>query len=202
MKQVRVAIMASGAGTNAEALIRYERNTPECPYTVVLVVTNKPDAGVVRVADTYGVPAAIVPFAQREESVVAEELLEVFSRHDVGFVCLAGFLRKIPLTVAEVFKQKIINIHPSLLPDFGGKGMYGRHVFAAVLDSGVRETGVTIHRVSKEYDDGAVVFRERIPVESGETIEGLEAKTRVAEHRIYPLVLASECRRLQSEGAS
>lgn len=201
MNKVRVAVMASGEGTNAEALIRHARSSAECPYDVVCIVTNKPDAGVLRVAAAYGVPSVVIPFVHREDHAVAADLLNTFSMHRVEFVCLAGFLRKIPHDVSEVFKQKIINIHPSLLPSFGGKGMYGRFVFEAVLASGVPVTGVTVHHVSDEYDEGAVIFREEVVVGDSETVESLAVKTRAVEHRVYPMILASECLRLRSKSS-
>jgi len=197
MNKVRVAVMASGEGTNAEALIRHAQSSAECPYEIVCIVTNKSDAGVLRVAAAYGVPSILILFAHRDEHEIAADLLDALSMHCAEFVCLAGFLRKIPHEVSEVFKQKIINIHPSLLPSFGGKGMYGRFVFEAVLASGVPVTGVTIHHVSDGYDEGAVIFREEIGVGNAETVESLAEKTRAVEHRVYPLILASECLRLR-----
>jgi phosphoribosylglycinamide formyltransferase-1 len=197
MNKVGVAVLASGEGTNAAAIIEYERHTSDCPYTVVCIVSNKTDAGVLQVAALYGVPSFVVSFNNRDETDIASEVLLHLGECDAEFICLAGFLRKIPLKLLTVFHDKIINIHPSLLPSYGGKGMYGRHVFQAVLDAKEKVTGVTIHAVSADYDEGAVIFRETIAIDEDETVNSLAEKTRKVEHRVYPEVLASECRRIR-----
>lgn len=195
MSKVRVAIMASGEGSNARALILHERTKPECSFTIACIITNKRDAGVVQVAEHFGIPCFMIPFVKRDEKDIVSELSGILKMQNIEFICLAGFLKKIPGAITEVFKQKIINIHPSLLPAFGGHGMFGRNVFDAVLKAGVRVTGVTVHRVSEEYDEGAGIFREEISVDDDETVESLSRKTKEVEHRIYPEVLEAECAR-------
>ena len=197
MNKVRVAVLASGEGTNAAALIQYERTTKDCPYKVVCVITNKPNAGVLRVSEEYSVPSFFISFDNRAETDIAKDVLMHLGACGAEFICLAGFLRKIPSELLQVFKEKIINIHPSLLPKYGGKGMYGKNVFQAVLEGKEAVTGVTIHAVSAEYDEGAIIYSERIGIDEDETVNSLAEKTKRVEHRVYPEVLAAECGRIR-----
>ena len=197
MRKVRLAILASGGGSNARAIIHYAKQHTECPYTVCVVITNNPEAGVRGVAEEESIANEIVDFAIADEQHVSDEMVATLQRYDVEMICLAGFMRKIPAEITRRYHDKILNIHPSLLPSYGGKGMYGKRVFMAVLEAGEQQTGVTIHRVNEEYDEGMIVCQETIGIDKGESVESLSEKTKLVEHRLYPYVLAKESLRLR-----
>ncbi len=186
---VRVAICASGAGTNAEAIIRYERSAERCAYRVVLIVSTRETAGVVQVAQRYGVQSCIL-HARADDPVANEtELLKYLAEYAVDVVCLAGFMRKVPDRVIDAFESRILNVHPALLPQFGGKGMYGERVFQAVLEAGSDKSGATIHLVNRQYDEGRILAQTSFQLDYGESIESLAEKTRKIEHELYPKIL-------------
>lgn len=179
-----LAIFASGSGTNADAILSYlqERKTA----VVSLIVTNKADAGVIQVARKYGVPVLII---RKDELNNPDFLLGELKKYSVDWIILAGFLLMIPAYLVKAYHQKMVNIHPALLPKFGGKGMYGSHVHQAVLDKGETESGITIHYVTEEYDEGKIIFQADTKIEKGETIASLEQKIHQLEHQHYPLII-------------
>lgn len=177
-----LAILASGTGTNADAICSHFAGNPL--GKVVLIVTNNPEAGVLNVARQHGVSSAVVPNCD-----ISTQLASMLLKHRVDWVILAGFLRKIPENVLAAFPDRIVNIHPALLPDFGGKGMYGSHVHKAVIEAGKRESGITIHRVNAQYDEGAILFQARCPVQAGDTPQSLAARIHILEHQHYPQVI-------------
>jgi len=176
-----LAVFASGQGTNAEAIIQYFGKSSE--VSVTLVVCNNPDAGVVAVAKKHQIPLSLVNKKSFYDSV---ELLDVLKRHEVRFIVLAGFLWQVPEYLLKSYPGKIINIHPALLPKYGGKGMYGRRVHEAVLKGQEKESGITIHYVNENYDEGEIIFQAKCPVETGDDAASLEAKVRRLELEYYP----------------
>jgi phosphoribosylglycinamide formyltransferase-1 len=185
MKIKNIAVFASGAGSNAEVLIRHFLNHPKAKVRVV--VCNNANAGVLRIAENYGVEVLLGSnewFAERGKDLVKE-----LQSREIDLIVLAGFLRKIPLSLIQAFPQRIINIHPALLPKFGGKGMFGSHVHKAVLEAGEKETGISVHYVTEHYDEGGIVFQTSFPIESGFVLSDIEKRIHQLEHKHYPLVV-------------
>jgi len=175
----QIAIFASGAGSNAKKMIDYFRGSPR--VHVRLIVTNNPNAGVVQIAREEEIPLLLVEKKQFQASGYVAEL----RNNGIDFIVLAGFLWKIPLELIEAYENKIVNIHPALLPSYGGKGMYGSAVHAAVLASKDRESGITIHFVDDKYDHGEIIFQAVCPIEEGETISTLATKIHALEYQFY-----------------
>lgn len=180
---VRIAVFASGEGTNAVQLVKHFRQAGK-PGKVVLIVSNKPDAPVVRKAEDLGVNVKVIS----PKGDHADELLQVLSEEQIGFIVLAGYLKLIPAEVIDAYRQRIINIHPSLLPEFGGKGMFGTRVHEAVIAAGRRETGVTIHHVNDKFDEGEIIAQVHIPVDEDDTPVTVMNKVRKAELELLPKV--------------
>lgn len=178
-----IAILASGEGTNAERIIQYfqERGTA-CP---VLVIATRLSAGVVKRAETLGIPVEIIASADFSSG----RACEVLHRYQVDFVVLAGFLLRVPDDILHDYSGNIVNIHPSLLPKFGGKGMYGQHVHEAVLAAGEQESGITIHYINEHYDEGAVIFQAKCPVFVDDTPEALAYRVHQLEYLYYPSII-------------
>jgi phosphoribosylglycinamide formyltransferase 1 len=169
----KIAIFASGTGSNARKILEYSVESPNPAFTVALIVSNKPTAGVLDIAVEYGVPALII---EKEEFFRGHHYLPQLKDYEIDFIILAGFLWKIPQALINNYRNRIINIHPALLPKFGGKGMYGAHVHQAVLDAGEKESGITIHYVDEHYDHGDVIFQARCEVEAGDTCRKFSSK--------------------------
>lgn len=190
MKRLRIAVFASGRGSNFTAIAEAaDRGTLKAD--IGLLVVSDPEAGAIAVAESFGIPVAAVcrkEFDRREAYVT--RLIALMHEHDIDFIALAGYMKKIPPELISLYAQRITNIHPGLLPAFGGRGMYGRHVHEAVLDYGCKVTGVTIHLVDEHYDHGPVIAQECVPVLSGDTPEVLAKRVLEVEHRLYPAVLA------------
>ncbi|HLU24175.1 MAG TPA: phosphoribosylglycinamide formyltransferase [Longimicrobiales bacterium] len=189
---VRVAVFASGGGTNLQALLdRF--GGPMGPAgrvaEIVLVVSDREDAGALDRARAAAVPTRVIPVRGRAADDVARETLEVLEAAEVELIALAGYLRLVPTEVVRRYRGRIVNIHPSLLPAFGGKGMYGQRVHEAVLEAGCRVTGVTVHLVDEEYDTGPILAQWPVPVLEGDTPERLAARVLRTEHRLYPAVV-------------
>ena len=179
---MRVAVAASGRGSNLESLLR--ALGPDASARVVLVVSNRADAAALDRARLAGLPAEVLP-----DPADAADWLARLARHRIDLVVLAGYLRLVPTPVIAHYRDRIINVHPALLPAFGGRGMYGRHVHEAVLRSGVGESGATVHLVDEVYDRGAVLAQARVPVLPGDTPERLAARVLELEHRLLPAVV-------------
>lgn len=179
-----IAVLASGSGTNAENIIRYFQDSKLA--RVALVLTNRQNAFVLERARNLGVPCA--HFAKQEwES--GENILNLLKEHNIDFVVLAGFLARVPDVILHSFPGRMTNIHPSLLPKFGGKGMYGDRVHEAVIESGEEESGITIHYTNEHYDEGRVICQVKCPVLPGDTPEDLAQRIHVLEYDTYPKVL-------------
>lgn len=175
--------MASGAGSNAQKIIDFFRNSELAK--VSLIACNKPGAGVLDIARREGIPELLL----EKTSYKKDGYASFFQKNGIDFIILAGFLWKIPIPLIEAYPQKIVNIHPALLPAYGGKGMYGAHVHEAVIRNQETESGITIHYVDEQYDHGAVIFQARCPVLPGDDPEALAARIHGLEHRHFPQVI-------------
>jgi phosphoribosylglycinamide formyltransferase-1 len=180
---IRIAILASGGGSNAHSIMTHFSNSELAQ--IVLVVTNKAGAGVLEKAAKYSVPTVVLGKGSSAE----RGLKEVLEGHRIDFVVLAGYLKIIPREVVALYNNKMVNIHPSLLPKFGGKGMYGMNVHRAVIEAGESESGMTIHWVNEKYDEGGIIFQGKVPVDHNETAESLQKKVLILEHKHYPEVI-------------
>jgi phosphoribosylglycinamide formyltransferase 1 len=179
---MRVAVAVSGRGSNLEALLR--ALGADAPAQVVLVVSNRADAAALDRAREHGVPAEVL-----SQPADAAEWLDRLARHRVDLLVLAGYLKLVPAAVISRYRDRILNVHPALLPAFGGRGMYGHHVHQAVLASGTRESGATVHLVDEVYDRGRILAQARVPVLPGDTADTLAARVLGVEHRLLPAVV-------------
>lgn len=179
-----IAVFASGSGTNAQRITEYFAG--HSSIKVALILTNNKQAYVIERAKKAEVPFEVFDRATLNEPALFMPLLK---KYGINFIVLAGFLWKIPTYLVKAFDKRIINIHPALLPKYGGKGMYGNHVHKAVLANKEKESGITIHFVNEHYDEGAVVFQAKTPVAAGDTTETLAAKIHKLEHQYYPKVI-------------
>lgn len=176
-----IAIFVSGNGTNCENIIKYFKDNKN--INVCLVISNRPDAYALVRAAKYDVPCKVLSKQEINDSDVIIPLLESFK---INFIVLAGFMLMIPKFITEKYDCKIVNIHPSLLPKFGGKGMYGHHVHEAVKAAGEKETGITIHYVSNVCDGGEIIAQFKTAVSPEDTPETIEAKVHVLEQQYFP----------------
>ncbi|OFY42716.1 MAG: phosphoribosylglycinamide formyltransferase [Bacteroidetes bacterium GWF2_40_14] len=184
MSPIKIAIFASGSGTNAENIVRYFKDSTLC--RVDLILSNKNDAYVLERARQLGVESFVFSAHELGETDIVNDLLD---KKGIDYIILAGFLLKIPNNLLANFPSKIINIHPALLPSYGGKGMYGMNVHKAVVEAGEKESGITIHLVDEHYDNGKILFRAVCPVYPGETPDSLAEKIHVLEYDHYPKVI-------------
>lgn len=184
MVKYNLAIFASGAGSNAEQVLKFFRSHPA--IKVALVVSNRSNAGVLDIAKAYGVPTVIVGKSELYES---NHIVEILRNFEINFIVLAGFLLKVPAVLVELFPDKIINIHPALLPKFGGKGMYGIHVHQAVKDGNETETGITIHYVNEHYDEGNIIFQASCAILPTDEVDTIRQKVQKLEHEHFPIVI-------------
>lgn len=181
---VNIAIFASGAGSNAQNIINYFRNHPA--INVALIVCNKANAGVLTIAQKEKIPSLLI---EKEKFFNGTTYIEEFIKKEIDLVVLAGFLWKIPIALIKKFSGRIINIHPSLLPKYGGKGMYGNFVHEAVIAAGEKESGITIHYVDELYDHGSIIFQEKCVLEENETATSLANKIHLLEQKIFPRII-------------
>lgn len=179
-----IVIFASGNGTNCENIIRYFKDSHD--IQVALVIANTPNANVLKRADQNNVPSMVVSKSQINNE---EYILPLLKRYEIKYIILAGFLLMIPTFLIRSYENRIINIHPSLLPKFGGKGMYGRHVHEAVKESGEDETGITIHYVNETCDGGDIIAQFRTSLSSSDNVEDIEQKIHLLEQKHFPLVI-------------
>ena len=184
MKKVNIAIFASGGGTNCENIIRYFKDSDE--VCTALVVSTKAEAPVLRKALKLGVPVQIVTKAELNDETVMMPLLQQYA---IDFIVLAGFLPLIPDFLVEAYPRRIVNIHPSLLPKFGGKGMWGHHVHEAIKAAGETETGMTVHWVTPVCDGGDIIAQYRVALSPEDSAEVISEKEHVLEMKYYPLVI-------------
>ena len=184
MDRHKIAILVSGAGTNAVNIIEYfEKNSVA---DVTLVVSNKTDALAVEKAQNKGVKTIVF---NNESFKKNDKVLDYLRSESIDFIVLAGFLMKVPNDIIHAYPNKIVNLHPSLLPKFGGKGMYGNHVHKAVIEAQESESGISIHFVNEEYDKGAIIFQAKVSVEKKDSVEVLAQKIQQLERRFFPKVI-------------
>lgn len=180
----RIAIFASGAGSNAHKIIEYF--TEHAAIKVALVACNKPGAGVLQIAANWGVPTLLI---EKEQFFRGNAYVDELKAANIHIIVLAGFLWKIPPALIKAYPNKIINIHPALLPKYGGKGMYGQFVHEAVLAAKEAESGITIHLVDELYDHGQTLFNAICPVQPNDTAATLAQRIHALEHQHYPQVI-------------
>lgn len=178
-----LVIFASGSGTNTENIIKYFEFSDLA--RVICVITNNPKAGVIDRCRKLNVSC----FVHKESEFADGTVLDRLQKLNAHMIVLAGFLKKVPKTLIEAYPQRIINIHPALLPDYGGEGMYGKYVHQAVVDNEEEETGITIHYVDADYDEGEIIFQERVEVDFEDTWEDVDYKVRQLEYKHYPEVI-------------
>lgn len=179
-----IAIFASGTGSNAQKIIDHFRGSGLAKVTLIL--SNKAEAGIFKIAEKEQIPAVLI---DKEQFFRGDTYIKLLQEAKTDLVVLAGFLWKVPANLVTTFPNRIINIHPALLPKFGGKGMYGHFVHEAVLAAGEKESGITIHYVNEKYDDGGVILQEKCSITEDDTLESLARKVQVLEHKWFPLIV-------------
>lgn len=179
-----IAIFASGNGSNAENIINYFSGNPNVSFPLILA--NKPDAYVLDRAKRLKIPTYVF---DKEIFYKTDEVFNILEEAKTDLIVLAGFLWLVPENILRTFPNKIINIHPALLPKYGGKGMYGMRVHEVVKSSGDKESGITIHYVNEKYDEGEVIFQTKFPIEENDTPESIAQKVHVLEYKHFPVVI-------------
>ena len=183
--ELYLGFLASGRGSNVEAILK-EIEKGNLKAEARVIISNKEEAGVLEVGRSRGLPSYYVEGEGEERDL---KILELLRQYGVNLVVLAGYLKKVGRTIIDAYPNRILNIHPSLLPKFGGKGMYGMHVHEAVIGAGERESGVTIHIVDEEYDSGRIIAQYAVPVYEKDTPETLARRVLAVEHVAYPQTL-------------
>lgn len=181
----KMAVFASGAGSNAQKIIDHFSDKTK-NASVALIVCNKPGAGVLQIATKENIPTLII---EKEKFFRGDAYLPELRSYQIDFIVLAGFLWKIPQALIDAYPRRIINIHPALLPKYGGKGMYGNIVHEAVLNADEAESGITIHYIDEHYDHGDIIFQAKCPVTKNDDVQSLSKKIHALEHKYYPEVI-------------
>jgi phosphoribosylglycinamide formyltransferase 1 len=199
---LKIAVLASGEGTNLQALLDAGRARQFHDAEIALVAGDRPQAGALKRAAALQIPTLALEPAKFANAVAFDqELLRRLGEYNTDVICLAGYMRILTPAVVQAFPNRILNIHPALLPAFGGHGMYGRHVHEAVLKSGVKFSGCTVHFVDEGTDTGPIVLQAVVPVLDSDTPASLAERVLIEEHRIYPRALGLYCeKRLRIEG--
>jgi formyltetrahydrofolate-dependent phosphoribosylglycinamide formyltransferase len=182
--QAKLAVFASGKGSNAEKIIQNFANHNN--IHISLIVSNKANAGVLDIAKRFGIETLLL---DKKKFMESNEYVQYIKNQGITHVVLAGFLLKVPDNLIQAYNNKIVNIHPALLPAYGGKGMYGEHVHQAVIQAGEKESGITIHLVDEEYDHGKTLFQAKVNVDPNDTPASLAEKVHRLEHEHYPAVI-------------
>ncbi|MBK0380577.1 phosphoribosylglycinamide formyltransferase [Mucilaginibacter segetis] len=188
----RIAIFASGSGSNAQKIMEHFKRHADAE--VVLILTNNPQAYVLQRADNFEVPSHIF---DRYEFYETDDVINLLKNLQVDLIVLAGFLWLVPERLLNAFPNKIINLHPALLPKYGGKGMYGDRVHHAILEAGEEESGITIHFVNKEFDEGEIIHQSRFKIEPGDNLEMVKFKGQQLEHNNFPKVIESLLKKMK-----
>ena len=182
---LNIAVFGSGRGSNFQAILQAMEKGKLPGVRIVLVIGNNSGAGILEIAREHGIPA--LPLSERQfpgEEEFVSKLLHVLSEHNVNFIALAGYMKRLHPRVIKAYRNAIVNIHPALLPKFGGKGLYGMHVHEAVIAAGEKISGATVHIVDEEYDHGRIVLQQTVAVDPQDTPETLAAKVLQLEHKI------------------
>jgi len=185
LTKLALAVFASGRGSNFSAILQSIENGA-LHADVRILISNNPEAGALVTASDYGIPVQVInkkDFASR--TLFVDAMLSVLERHQVNFIALAGYMKKIPPEVIQKYENRILNIHPALLPSFGGKGMYGHFVHEAILETGCKISGVTVHLVDEHYDRGPIVAQRCVPVKENDNPDTLAARVLKEEHRLF-----------------
>jgi len=204
MKQVRIAVFASGRGSTFQAIhktLAAMEATPEAaPARIVLCVSNNPHPGAFEYAESVGIETLRLSPKMFDDAAEYERvLMRTLEERRIEMIVLAGYMRQLPPAAVSGYRGRILNIHPALLPKFGGKGMFGMYVHEAVIAAGEKESGPTIHLVDEEYDSGPILAQERVPVLDGDTPETLAERVLKVEHSLYPRVVIELARKLLAE---
>lgn len=181
---IKLAIFASGSGSNAENIVEYFKG--DNSVAISLIISNKEDAYVHQRAKKLNIESATF---SKNDFYTTDKVLEFLQQNNIDFIILAGFLLKVPTNLLAAYPDKIINIHPALLPKYGGKGMYGDNVHKAVVAAGETESGITIHYVNENYDEGAIIFQAKCPVLANDTYEDVANKVHALEYKHFPEVI-------------
>lgn len=181
---INIAVFASGTGSNATKMVEYFKNYEN--INIRLIVSNKKDAPVLDMALTHNIPSCVV---SRSSFYETEDILNIFNKYSIDYVVLAGFLWLIPSYIVTAYPDRIVNIHPALLPKYGGKGMYGMNVHRAVKEQGEKETGMTIHFVNEKYDEGNILFQAKVGIREVDTAADIQKKVLKLEHQYYSKVI-------------
>ena len=189
----RIAIFASGSGSNAQKIMEYFKKHQDAEIAIVL--TNNSEAYVLQRADNFEIPSHIF---DKHEFYKTDDIVKLLKNLQINLVVLAGFLWLIPDNLLKAFPKKIINIHPALLPKYGGKGMYGDKVHQAILDAGEEESGITIHYINEHFDEGESIHQSRFKIEQGDDIEMIKFKGQQLEHLHYPKVVEQLLKKMKS----
>jgi phosphoribosylglycinamide formyltransferase 1 len=189
----RIAIFASGSGSNAQKIMEHFKRSSEAE--VVLILTNNPQAYVLQRADNFEVPSHIFT---RAEFYKSDDVIKLLKNLQVDIIVLAGFLWLVPLSLLKAFPNKIINLHPALLPKYGGAGMYGDHVHNAVLANHEEESGITIHFVDEKFDEGEIIHQSKFKIEPGDNLEMIKFKGQQLEHQHFPKVVENLLKKMKS----
>lgn len=191
---MNITVLASGRGSNFTAILESIRHGT-LPARICCLISNRSDAGALERARAVGIPAVHCSRMQyATDEAFAQALLSTLQANHAEFIALAGYLKRVPTPVVAAFRERIVNIHPALLPSFGGHGMYGHHVHEAVLASGAKVSGATVHLVDEEYDRGPIVAQRCVPVLPDDTPDSLAARVLTVEHSLYPETLAAFAR--------
>jgi formyltetrahydrofolate-dependent phosphoribosylglycinamide formyltransferase len=201
-RRFRVAILVSGNGSNMEALMQASEKGALPRIEIVLVISTRPQAGALSRAQAHDVKAVVVDSKLSPDAAFQAEVLKVLEDHHIDIVCLAGYLKKVGPRIVERFRGRILNIHPALLPGYGGPGMYGHFVHEAVLKASEKESGCSVHLVDDEFDHGPVLAQSKVPIQPGDTPEVLAQRILLEEHKLYPQVLAQFSERLRERAGS
>lgn len=186
-KKFRIALFASGEGSNAEAIVRYFANNPT--IEVALMVCNRKEAGVYERMQKWGIPCHTIDKTEWQPGSSGQQVLDLMRSEGISLIVLAGFLAYIPEAIVKTYEGHIINIHPSLLPKYGGKGMWGHHVHEAVLAAHETVSGITIHHVTENLDEGSIIFQAQCEVLPDDTPDSLATRIHQLEHAHYPRVV-------------
>lgn len=187
---LNIAVFGSGRGTNAQSILE-NIDHGSIQARISIVISNKSDAGIFTIADTWRIPRQYMnPSDYGTEEEYTSTLLSALEQHDIGLILLAGYLKKIPSTIISRYRNRIMNIHPALLPAFGGAGMYGMQVHQAVIEYGVKITGVTVHFVDEDYDRGPIIVQEVVEVYDNDTPQTLAQRVLSVEHKLYSKAIA------------
>lgn len=188
----RIAIFASGSGSNAQKIMEHFKKSTE--VEIALVLTNNPDAYVLQRADNFEIPSHIF---DKKEFYHSDSIIDMLKNLDIDLIILAGFLWLIPKKLIAEYPGRIINIHPALLPKFGGKGMYGDHVHNAVIAAGEKEGGITIHYVNENYDEGEYIYQAKYRIDKDDNLEMVKFKGQQLEHQHYPRIVESIIKKIK-----